>query len=192
MGHEIYQYVYPESVDKKKVQAELDEMVSHRTFKEGGGHGLDQPIRWLEYVCEDRESAEEYIREHDKGWYDQLAVKFRQIDSKAALPKSLTDLRARRNEISNKLYTAQKTVAVKDFKAQLVTCKKCGSKLNKDYLNSNFCPLCRNDMRSDTTKANIARLQKQIDELDGKIREAETKLAKKGTVCWLVKIEYHT
>lgn len=38
-------------------------------------------IRWLDHVCDTPEEAEEYISSHDKGNYDQSAVKFRDTNS---------------------------------------------------------------------------------------------------------------
>lgn len=84
----------------------------------------------------------------------------------------------------------------KDFKSQYLGCKKCGSKLNKDYLKSNKCPLCHEDMRSDTVLKNIARLRNLEKELGKAIREEELRLSekagKKCEILWLVKVEYHT
>ena len=75
MGHEIRHETYPENVDKKKVQAEWDDTVRHICWQEGAS-GLGRPIRWLDKVCGSYEEAEEYIQKQDKGWYDQLAVKY--------------------------------------------------------------------------------------------------------------------
>ena len=63
-------------------------------------------------------------------------------------------------------------------------------------MKSNKCPLCGEDMRSDTVLKNIARLKALEKELGKAIREEELKLAekvgKKCEILWLVKVEYHT
>lgn len=191
MGHNIKHYVYPENVDKKRLESELNIMVSHETYQESGG-GLNHPIRWIDIICEDREAAEEYIRTHDRGWYDQLAVKFHNMD-RLVPTKALLELKAKRDALWDKFQKADKTVVAKEFKAQYVACKKCGSKLNREYLDRNFCPVCGNDMRSDTLKANLERMRGQLSELDKKIREEERKTVKKASkISWLIKIEWHT
>lgn len=76
MGHNIEYYEYPESVDKNKVYSELGTMVYYRCIQEGGRLSA---IRWLESsapILNGRDAAEEYIKAHDKGWYDCLAVRF--------------------------------------------------------------------------------------------------------------------
>lgn len=56
----------------------------------------------------------------------------------------------------------EKKHSVRTFKANLVSCQKCGSKLNKDYLKNDMCPVCRADLRSETTKDTIKRYDKKI------------------------------
>ena len=153
------------------------------------------PIRWIDHVCDDYESAKAYIGRKDNGWYDQLAVKFMRFD-KPLSSNRLSDLKAKESETRKKLHELESKVAFTEFKSQYISCKKCGSKLNKDYIKRNFCALCGHDMRSDTTKNAIARLAEKVKSLEQAIREEEKKLAvkkaKEAKVYWLVKIEYHT
>ena len=194
MSHNIRYGVYPENVNKRSVQSHWDSVAAHEDYMEGAS-GLGSDIRWLEFVCADEKSAEEYIKNHDKGWYDCLAVKFKKVDN-VKKTKKHEDLERRYNETVTQLSQIEGTVFCKDFKSQYLGCKKCGSKLNKDYMKSNKCPLCGEDMRSDTVLKNIARLKALEKELGKAIREEELKLAekvgKKCEILWLVKVEYHT
>ena len=152
-------------------------------------------IRWYEEVCADYDTAVEFLRSHDKGWYDQLAVKYKHFD-KPLTSNKLAELEAQRRDTRTKLRELESKVAFKDFKAQYISCKQCGSKLNKDYIKRNICVVCGYDMRSDTTKNAIARLAEKVRTLEKAIREEEKKLAQKKAKeakdYWLVKIEYHT
>lgn len=190
--HNIEYYSHPENCNKKKVESELNTYVTQQTYQEGR-HGLDRPIRWLNVgPLPDYDAAKETIEAHDSGWYDQLAVRYRELPANVS-NKKIEELKNKAAEVYQTLMQLEKKVAAKDFKAQLVSCKKCGSKLNKDYLNSNFCPLCRADMRSDTTQKRIAALRQKHQELQEVLRKEQAALAaKKGKVMWLVKIEYHT
>lgn len=194
MSHNIRYGVYPENVNKRSVQSYWDSVAAHEDYMEGAS-GLGSDIRWLEFVCADEKSAEEYIKNHDKGWYDCLAVKFKKVDN-VKKTKKHEDLERRYKETVTQLRQIEGTVFCKDFKSQYLGCKKCGSKLNKDYMKSNKCPLCGEDMRSDTVLKNIARLKALEKELGKAIREEELKLAekvgKKCEILWLVKVEYHT
>ena len=67
---------YPCRASKTKVQKELDRFVAHEDEHEGA-IGLPNPIRWIDYLCKNLEEAEGYIKSHDSGWYDSLAVKYK-------------------------------------------------------------------------------------------------------------------
>ena len=192
--HNIEFYDYPVTKKKAAIENELQEYARRATWEEGGG-GLPSSIRWYDEVCEDRESARDFLEAHDRNWYDQLAVKYRHFD-KPLSSKKLDELKAQLRETSQKLRELESKVAFKEFKAQYISCKNCGSKLNKDYIKRNHCVVCGYDMRSDTTKSTIARLAEKTKTLEKAIRAEEKKLAEKkvkeAKEYWLVKIEYHT
>lgn len=194
MGHEIRHAVYPEDVNKKRVEQEWNERVRHICWEEGSG-GLNRPIRWLDHICKDQEEAEAYIKSHDRGCYDQLAVKFREYP-KVEPSKTLENLRKRRAAEAQKLSAYAKAHSVSSFKAEFIGCPNCGSKLKRELLRSEGCPLCRAELRSKTTIDTLSRYSWNICELDKQIRAEEKKLqekiVKKSKIMWLVKIEYHT
>ena len=186
MGHVINHFSFEvDKYSKEQIATEIQDHV-HRERS-----SLDSAIRWFDPICDDEKAAKEYLEAHDKGWYDNLAVRYRTIALGITSAKR-DSLAEQRRELSNKIRELESRVYAKEFKAQLTTCKHCGSKLNKDYLKSNFCPLCHADMRSQTILDNLQKLKDKRDALDQKIRDEESKLAKKhGIVCWLVKFEYH-
>ena len=196
MGHAIEHYTFSEKTNKGLIYAELQERAEAATWEEGGG-GLPNPIRWIDKVLPDYESALAYIQEVDNGWYDQIAVKFKQAE--AVKPtKKLQEMNMRLRELQQEYEIASKKVVAADFKSDFVGCKNCGSKINREYIKSNACPVCKFDMRSDTTKNNLTRMKERIVKLRNEIKEEESKLKakqvskdKKAPVYWLVKIEYH-
>lgn len=194
MAHNIEYYTYPVTKKQSAIASELQSYAERKTYEEGGG-GLPHSIRWLDHVCDDYESAKAFIERNDKGWYDQLAVKYKQFD-KPITSKKLTELEAKLNDTKKNLRELESKVAFTEFKAQYISCKKCGSKLNKDYIKRNNCVVCGYDMRSDTTKNAIARLTEKVKALENAVREEARKVAvkkaKEAKEYWLVKIEYHT
>lgn len=194
MSHNIEHYTYPVTENKAAIESDLQSYAQKATWQEGGG-GLPNRIRWYDEVCLDYDTAMEFLNSHDKGWYDQLAVKYRHF-GKPITSNKLTDLKAQLAEVRKKLSELNSKVAAKEFKAQYISCKNCGSKLNRDYIKRNNCVVCGYDMRSDTTKNAIARLTEKVNTLEKAIREEEKKLAQKkakeAKEYWLVKIEYHT
>ena len=74
MGHTVTYYEYPETVDRKKIEADLSTYVEKECWQEGGHMSK---IRWInDAPCANEDEAREKIGQLDKGWYDCLAVKF--------------------------------------------------------------------------------------------------------------------
>lgn len=86
MAHNIKHIDYHCSVSQKQVQKRLDNYVACEDCGEGAS-GLPQPIRWINHLCKNREEAEEYIKSHDRGWYDCLAVQYKHGRKKMWLVK---------------------------------------------------------------------------------------------------------
>lgn len=190
MSHEIKYFTYPYKCNKVQVQNELADWVRRKCWEEGGG--MNGSIRWI-----DRETYNSYnaaceaISSLERGSYDQLAVPYRELPV-GVTSKKIDTLKAKISDAYRQLNALEREIAVKSFKAQLVTCKKCGSKLNKDYIKTNYCPLCRADMRSETVLNKINSVRKKWQDLQAELRKEEEALAaKKGELKWLVKVEYH-
>lgn len=191
MSHNINYSIYSISVKEKTINEEINEYVKKATWEEGG-HGLLNPIRFIHQVLPDYESAKEFIEKQDKGWYDNLAVMFKQLP-KNKTSKKLDTLKEKLNETVKTHNELDKMVIVSTFKAEYIGCKHCGSKLNKNYLKTNYCPLCHNDMRSETVLKKINILKEKITNIRKEIKLEEQKLNEKYGECkWLVKFEYHT
>lgn len=193
MGHEIRHETYPENVDKKKVQAEWDDTVRHICWQEGAS-GLGRPIRWLDKVCGSYEEAEEYIQKQDKGWYDQLAVKY--LDYGDVQPsKKVVELREKVGKLGCVFHKKDTEPHFANAQAAFITCKGCGSKISRIYLRGNQCPVCRTDMRPDSTLKSIqsakASYLKAKAALEAEEKKHQEKCKKQAKVRWLVKVEYH-
>ena len=78
---------------------------------------------------------------------------------------------------------------MKNRKSEYIGCPKCGSKLFREYLKAEFCPLCRTDLRSQTTLEALANFDKRREKVQDQL-EAE-KEKQNGEVRWLIKYEYH-
>jgi len=190
VGHEIMSLIFAESISKKEIQASCDRTAISR----GEYHKPLSPIRFFDdVICKSYNEAYEYLREKDTGFYAQLAVRYRE-PSRESLKnsKKLVELEAKCRTAYTAYRTANEAIATKDFKSQLISCKGCGSKLNREYLKTNFCPLCHNDMRSDTLKKKIAQLKAAHEKAQIAYDREKDRLAEKnGEIKWLVKIEYH-
>ena len=77
MAHHVKHLDYHCSRSQRLIQKRLDAFVACEDYEEGAT-GLPQPIRWIDRLCKNRDEALEYIESHDSGWYDCLAVKYKQ------------------------------------------------------------------------------------------------------------------
>lgn len=197
MSHNIQYYDYPENVDKEKVFADLANYVRHEDWQEGGHLSK---IRWIPGpVLESRDAAEKYIEKHDNGWYDCLAVRYRQPKS-GVQSKAYLDLQQRSQKAQARYQSLVGAVYASTVKAAFIGCKNCGSKLSRKYILAknrgvcaNFCPVCGADLRPVTTQERIKKAFEAHREILGKMEEEAKRMAKRnGEVRWLVKIEYHT
>lgn len=188
MSHNICHRIYPEKVNKKNVQEEWDEYVRMEDWQEGAS-GLVNPIRWIDKIYATEEEAHKAIEEMDRGWYDQLAVKF--YNPITFSNKKTEELHTVTSD-AYKEYTKRNTeLYANTITSALITCKGCNSKLAREYLKSNHCPVCRAELRPEHMLKRIAAAERKYQTALKNEKEYTLKHAKKE-ICWLVKIEYHT
>lgn len=191
MSHNIEYGVYKENVNKKKVQTDWDNFVCVADREEGAS-GLPGAIRWNDGVTplDSKSDAERWIDEHDGGWYDQIAVRFYDVDH---VKSGKVDVIRKKLSEANDKFRARNSILVKDVRtSEFIGCTTCGSKLKRTYLKTNQCPLCRADLRSATELKAINGLLKKSDTLQKQLKDEIAKQRKKAEIKWLVKIEYHT
>ncbi len=186
--HEIRYEVFPAATTQKK----MFDICNRIAVRNGDtGHGIDS-IRFIDKTFADESAATEYIRRNDKHFYDCLAVKFLEYDAPAK-SKKLDDIDTRILAEREKLAEYEQAHSVKALKAEFVGCPTCGSRLKRELIHGNACPLCRTDLRSKTTLTTIERKRVTISNLQEKRAEEERKVNAKreGREMWLVKFEYH-
>ena len=185
--HNICYRSFPASTSRNEIISTVQHIVS----TSGDGYGTEHVIFHPMLTCDDYEAAKEFLHQHGDGFYPGVAVKYYDLASMAA-SKQVEALHAKISETrkARQEYMAEHTV--KKFKADFVGCQKCGSKLSRVLLPSDYCPLCRNDLRSATTLDRIARYDAKIKELEQKVRQERIKSKDKAKVCWLVMFEYHS
>lgn len=184
MGHIIGYLSEKENCNRAMVMLKIQEIA------EQDGDGYPGRMTWHDRVepLKNHDAAEEFIKAHDKGWYDDHAVRYFDY-SRAKETKKISEYRAKIEETRAKQGEYAREHSVMKQKAAFIGCGKCGSKIAKEYLRSEYCPVCRTDMRSKTTIETLDRYQKKIDGLWKKIEEEKEKQT--GEVRWLIKYEYH-
>lgn len=192
MSGNIHHASYPQNVNKAKVQAEWDEYARMEDWQEGCS-GLDGDIRWIDHICDDEGDAYAYLEKHDRGWYDQLAVKYKYYP-KAKPTKETGDLKRRLKEGRERITKINEQAAIQNRTSSKIGCPKCESQLALKYLRGQTCPVCGADLRSPTNLDRLNKARQNVRDLEQKLKDAEEKEARKlkPEIRWLVKIEYHT
>ena len=195
MGHEIYHDIFKVTESKDRIFCILNDRASREGDSESG-NGLNSNIRFLEHKIYDNEGdAYKAIEKLDKGWYDQLAVKFYDYEKRKET-KSIINLREKIKTKNEEFDKYKEKNSVKNRKSKFIGCPKCESKINKDYIkdyNWNRCPLCHEDLSSDTLKKSMINKVNQIYDMQEKLRSQIKDNNQKGkkNVKWLVKTEFH-
>lgn len=187
MGHCVMHQTYPESWTERKITDDVIECVNSH----GDRYGT-QSVRFpTTRVFENREAAEAYIEGADRGqFYGGIAVKFLDF-SRVEDNKKATELRQKIADTNKKQAEYIEAHSVGKQKVAYIGCRSCGSKLNREKLSGERCPVCHTDLRPASILERIASFQKRINEYDAKLKQEREKDKKKARVQWLVKFEYH-
>jgi len=185
--HNIHYWVYDGKCDRSKVLADIQRVA------ESDGDGYSGPLKWHDEVLplKNKEEAENWIRAHDKGWYDDHAVLFYDY-SDAKETKKMENLKKKGAELAERLVAFENEHSVRKFKAEYIGCSNCGSKVAKKYLRSERCPVCGSDLRSESTLKKIKELNDKVIQTREEYRAEGEKQKSRAKIKWLVKFEYHS
>lgn len=171
-----------ENACKKELEKAKDIVTSYvrhnADLEEFPGMGCSLPFKVVTgKTFESFDAAETYSDEISSVWYRKyhLVVPFRDT-SEAKETKKIQDLRRRIKETEEKNSAYLEAHKVSNLKAAYIGCQKCGSKINKEYMkNSNRCPVCGQDLRSETTKKTLATYEKKIKDLKKQMEKEKSR-----------------
>ena len=154
---------------------------------------IDQEIKklWVSRLECSKEVAE-YKKENNLPIFDATRENEIIINNSKDINDELVKKHA---ELMKKYRETTGKIHYKDVKSQYIGCKHCGSKINKDYLTQNHCPICRQDLRPQSVLDSIEKMKLKLVQLQEDIKKEEKKeqekYKKRAEEHWLVKIEYH-
>ena len=104
-------------------------------------------------------------------------------------PKMIA-LAKRLKEKEERLAAYQKTQNEKKFAGDLITCTHCHSRVNADFVKPPLCPVCGDDMRSDTAVKTIHTLEEAVAELRKRLEDNARKYNSKftGGEKWIIRL----
>lgn len=125
------------------------------------------------------------------------AVRFKHVDLDMLAPTVTMDQiadRIRRMGEQRDKFEAEHSIHT--LAAKLITCTKCDSRIAKDWVGGELCPVCGNDLRSPyipeqiaTYEAKMAELRDDYDQArDRQVKRAMAKGELNARVTWLVPV----
>ena len=189
MGHAIEHIVVDKkeqimSVAKRFASANVDRQENPHGEYHGNMTIHDYPI------YESHADALWAIRQYDKGFYSDHAVRYK--DKSSLKPtKAMLEIeeRRQRNRTEKKSYIEAHSVC--NRKSAFVGCKRCESKIATKYLNKDFCPVCGKDLRAQYVIDRLKKYDEDFEKLRERYEELEKKQTGKCPIRWLVKVEVH-
>lgn len=198
MGHACQILTFKETTSKRTIAAECTEWGDYNCDPyEHGGHcdcGGIEPY-YTNRLFDSYEEAVEYL---DKtfGNYRQTAVRYKKYPTTKPT-KAMEDLKRRISEYEARIAELNKPHYA-FVKVKTVKCKCCGAVLPTAYCGKSYhnnCPVCKSDLRPETSLSKIDNYKATIKELTAKLKAEQKKLdaknEKKATIYWAVACEVH-
>ena len=187
MGHEIKYIVCKENQSRQDIMDDI------QSYARRHGDGYSSYVTWHEKVppLDSYDEARAFIDKHYNGNYSDHAVRYydyRNVPDSAKIKKIQVQIQELRTAKSEWI----KSHSVKAQKAQYIGCSKCGSKLSKNHLHGECCPLCGTDLRSGYILEKIEWYDNKINMCYDAIQEERKKQKNKAEIMWLVKFEFHS
>ena len=104
-------------------------------------------------------------------------------------PKMMS-LAKRLKEKEERLAAYQETQNEKKFAGDFITCPHCHSRVNADFVKPPLCPVCGDDMRSDTAVKTINALEETVADLRKRLEDTARKYNSKftGGEKWIIRL----
>lgn len=128
--------------------------------------------------------------ERARGSYNDFAIPF-YSEIKQELTKQMLNLNKRLEKLQSDKDEYEEKHSVKTLSSKLITCKHCESKIAKDFLKRESCPVCGEDLRSQYILDRLKKYSEDYRKLSRELRDITKKRSRKGPVKWLVKVEVH-
>ena len=146
------------------------------------------PIVQRKMICKSYDDAKELADSLNWKREYNLLIPFKDLDS-IKETKKMQNLHERIKKEETKLNEYVKKTDCKNYKSKYIGCPQCGSKINKEYIYNCRCPVCREDLRSETTKNKINRYKDNIKKITKELRIEKEKCSNKAKTKYLLLFE---
>lgn len=141
-------------------------------------------------ICDSYEDAIEKIQQLDNGWYDDHAVRYRDTDSLKPT-KAMNQIEERKAKITIDKNEYMYNHSVQSRKSEFIGCPKCKSKLAREHLKSERCPVCGAELRPEYVIERLKKYDSDYETLSKKYKELAKKRKESCPIRWCFKAEVH-
>lgn len=189
MGHAIEYFT---TDNRKYIMKMAEEWASYNVDRQENPNGDYHGKMTIHdnIICKSYEDAVEKIQQLDNGWYDDHAVQYRDIDSLKPT-KTMNQIEERKAKLIADKFDYMEKHSVKARKSEFIGCPKCKSKLAREHLLSERCPLCGEELRPDYVVERIKKYDEDYNELFKKYRNLAEKRKESCPIKWCFKVEVH-
>lgn len=178
-----------ETFDGSESTQFINSVVMDRIEHSVDGYGTDR-ITFIHDLMDNYDEAVAFLDKKSEGqFYPGYAVRYKRRSEEETPAVKLALSKLRKISKEHQEYAASHSVHVRI--SAFIGCPECGSRLANKRFTSEWCPVCRADLRPQSTKDKLAWYDTKIKEANEAVRNARNK-TKPVSNDWLVRYEYHS
>lgn len=179
MGYNLISF--SENKSKSDILESINNVISMVTNKK------ISKINWInDSICKNYEDASASLKTIINSEYDAFAVRYLKV-AKVRRSKELEDLEQKYNTVFGELRKLSEMNYVKGLKINYVTCKNCGSKLKKEYVYRDYCPLCGECLLPKAYQNKLKSTERKLKQIEEELNKEKERLRMESNkVEWLV------
>lgn len=173
--------------DLTKPSQFMKDAMKEDMLKEGFGrreaNKVFKGLFFKEKVCNTKEQALEYLETIPTSYGVKYKIGIAPSPRMVSLAKRLKEKKER-------LKTYKKEQNEKKFSTDFVSCPHCKSRVNRKFITPPLCPVCGDDMRSDTAVKAITTLEETVKDLKKRYEDTARKHNSRftGGEKWIIRL----
>lgn len=171
------------TVPSGKIKDTMKEELLREGWGKRDANKVFRGLFFKEKVCNTKDQAEEYLAQVPTSYAVKYKIGIEPSPAMVSLKKRLEEKRSRLRTLK----AEQKKVK---FGTDFVSCPHCKSRVNRKFITPPLCPVCGEDMRSDSAVKRITALEAAAAELKKRYEDTARKYNSRftGGERWIIRL----
>lgn len=171
------------TVPSGKIKDTMKEELLREGWGKRDANKVFRGLFFKEKVCNTKEQAEEYLAQVPTSYAVKYKIGIEPSPAMVSLKKRLEEKRSRLRTLK----AEQKKIR---FGTDFVSCPHCKSRVNRKFITPPLCPVCGEDMRSDSAVKRITALEAAAAELKKRYEDTARKYNSRftGGERWIIRL----